>query len=443
MHRCPTTIQLDWFWPVFSWQKMGCTFLRLLYPTCSRLMKFWRDSHSSPWFVAECASSFKSEGKEFMIPMTKIYLSTINKNPEVYRLQSRLLTNLQNLLASVSFHLETNCQVDLDSLDKTGMFFPATGTWSLWAAIRPSISAMASLDIFFLDGYPKGPSFPEMWFLEIYIYIVIVRINSFRYLSSNQMSSQQFLFKNWHLLISMVASNDTSEKKKMYQNHNISLQNHKITKCRSKTWLKNLKKITKKNWNNLFIILWLWPKICSLPEPPKCFFLPMMSSKKSTDDDANVFRAPKKLCYTTSSFEPVEVARVLGLVFNETTISSGENETAHCVSNRDPFVKGVGIKVSQKIQNLLSCFHHFFVASREKSPLRMWSQFHCRYPSKMPHAMKCFIRASLNGPIRIPMLQVNQTKPRGFWNTEMRCGDLFFPKDEGSMYNGHHWDVLT
>ena len=101
------------------------------------------------------------------------------------------------------------------------------------------------------------------------------------------------------------------------------------------------------------------------------FFLPMMSSKKSTDDDANVFRAPKKLCYTTSSFEPVEVARVLGLVFNETTISSGENETAHCVSNRDPFVKGVGIKVSQKIQNLLSCFHHFFVASREKSPLRM------------------------------------------------------------------------
>ena len=57
-----------------------------------------------------------------MIPMTKICLSTINKNPEVYRLQSRLLTNLQNLLASVSFDLETNCQVDLDSLDKTGMF---------------------------------------------------------------------------------------------------------------------------------------------------------------------------------------------------------------------------------------------------------------------------------------------------------------------------------
>ena len=83
-----------------------------------------------------------------MIPMTKIYLSTINKNPEVYRLQSRRLTNLQNLLASVSFDLETNCQVDLDSLDKIGMFFPATGTWSLWAAIRPSMSAMASLDIF-------------------------------------------------------------------------------------------------------------------------------------------------------------------------------------------------------------------------------------------------------------------------------------------------------
>ena len=37
-------------------------------------------------------------------------------------------------------------QVDLDSLDKTGMFFPAIGTWSLWAAIRQSISAMASLD---------------------------------------------------------------------------------------------------------------------------------------------------------------------------------------------------------------------------------------------------------------------------------------------------------
>jgi len=32
-------------------------------------------------------SSFKSEGKEFMIPMTKIYLSTINDHPEVYRLQ--------------------------------------------------------------------------------------------------------------------------------------------------------------------------------------------------------------------------------------------------------------------------------------------------------------------------------------------------------------------
>lgn len=139
-------------------------------------------------------------------------------------------------------------KVDLDSLDKTGMFFPAIGTWSLWAAIRQSISAMASLDICFLDGYPKGPSFPEMWFSEIYIYIysyiVIVRINSFRYLSSNQISSQQYLFKNWHLLIFMVASNDTSEKKKMYQNHNISLQNHEITKCRPK------KNMTKKSQEN-------------------------------------------------------------------------------------------------------------------------------------------------------------------------------------------------
>lgn len=107
------------------------------------------------------------------------------------------------------------------------------------------------------------------------------------------MSSQQFLFKNWHLLIFMVAFNDTSEKKKMYQNHNISLQNHEITKCRSKTWLKNLKKITKKYEITCSSSHDFDQKFCSLPEPPKCSFLPMMSSKKSTDDDANVFRAPK------------------------------------------------------------------------------------------------------------------------------------------------------
>ena len=173
------------------------------------------------------------------------------------------------------------------------------------------------------------------------------------------MSSQRFLFENWHLLISMVASNDTSEKKKMYQNHNISLQNHEITKCRpKKTWLKNLKKITEKNMKKLVHHLMALTKNLLTSRTTEMLFLPMMSSKKSTDDDANVFRAPKNYVTRHPALNHLRWHGFLGW-FLMRLRSLLVKMKQHMVYQTEILCKRSGNQIFTKIQNLLSCWAIF------------------------------------------------------------------------------------